>query len=108
MNKKRFASVWDAIEDTPEDAEKMKLLSALRMELKGGTESSPLIASIVETRNTMDKISASLEGLRESVEATKTAVDALTAWKYMIFLTTAAIAVAFGTIAFLASRVVVS
>ena len=49
----------------------MKLLSALRMELKGGTESSPLIASIVETRNTMDKISASLEGLRESVEATK-------------------------------------
>jgi predicted XRE-type DNA-binding protein len=31
---KRFASVWDAIEDTPEAAENMKLRSALMMALK--------------------------------------------------------------------------
>ncbi len=30
-NPQRFASVWDAIEDTPEDAAKMKALSAERM-----------------------------------------------------------------------------
>lgn len=29
MSKKRFASVWDAIEDTPAEAENMKLRSAL-------------------------------------------------------------------------------
>jgi hypothetical protein len=29
MSTKRFASVWDAIEDTPEAAENMKLRSAL-------------------------------------------------------------------------------
>jgi len=34
MSKQRFASVWDAIEDTPEEAENMKLRSALMMELK--------------------------------------------------------------------------
>lgn len=34
MSKKRFASVWDAIEDTPEEAENMKLRSALIMALK--------------------------------------------------------------------------
>lgn len=34
MSKQRFASVWDAIEDTPEDAENMKLRSALMMVLK--------------------------------------------------------------------------
>ncbi|MFN7572824.1 MAG: helix-turn-helix domain-containing protein [Betaproteobacteria bacterium] len=31
---KRFKSVWDAIEDTPEDAENMTLRSALMMALK--------------------------------------------------------------------------
>jgi predicted XRE-type DNA-binding protein len=31
---KRFASIWDTIEDTPEDAENMKLRSALMMALK--------------------------------------------------------------------------
>ena len=31
MNNKRFDSVWDAIEDTPEVAENMKLRSALMM-----------------------------------------------------------------------------
>ena len=31
MNKKRFSSVWDAIEDTPEAAENMKLRSALML-----------------------------------------------------------------------------
>jgi len=30
-NRQRFASVWDAIEDTPEDAAMMKALSAERM-----------------------------------------------------------------------------
>ena len=34
MSKKRFASVWDAIEDTAEEAENMKLRSALMITLK--------------------------------------------------------------------------
>lgn len=34
MSKKRFTSVWDAIEDTPEEAENMKLRSSLMMALK--------------------------------------------------------------------------
>jgi predicted XRE-type DNA-binding protein len=34
MSKKRFASVWDATEDTPGQAESMKLRSALMMALK--------------------------------------------------------------------------
>ena len=34
MSNKQFDSVWDAIEDTPEDAENMKLRSALMTALK--------------------------------------------------------------------------
>jgi predicted XRE-type DNA-binding protein len=34
MSKKRFASLWDAIEDTPARAENMRLRSALMMALK--------------------------------------------------------------------------
>jgi predicted XRE-type DNA-binding protein len=34
VTKKRFASVWDAIEDTPEKAENMKLRSSLMIDLK--------------------------------------------------------------------------
>ena len=34
MSHQQFASVWDAIEDTPEEAENMKLRSALMMALK--------------------------------------------------------------------------
>jgi len=34
MSHKRFASVWDAIEDTPEEAENMKLRSSLMLALK--------------------------------------------------------------------------
>lgn len=34
MNKQRFASVWDAIEDTPEEAANMKLRSVLLTALK--------------------------------------------------------------------------
>lgn len=34
MTKQRFATVWDAIEDTPEEAENMKLRSALMTALK--------------------------------------------------------------------------
>jgi predicted XRE-type DNA-binding protein len=34
MSKKRFVNMWDAIEDTPAQAENMKLRSALIMALK--------------------------------------------------------------------------
>ncbi len=34
MSNERFASVWDAIEDTPAQAENMKLRSSLMMALK--------------------------------------------------------------------------
>ncbi len=34
MSNKKFVSVWDAIEDTPEEAENMKLRSGLMMSLK--------------------------------------------------------------------------
>jgi predicted XRE-type DNA-binding protein len=34
MSKRRFSNVWDAIEDTPAQAENMKLRSALIMALK--------------------------------------------------------------------------
>lgn len=34
MSNEEFASVWDAIEDTPVEAENMKLRSALMMALK--------------------------------------------------------------------------
>ncbi|MFN5880746.1 MAG: helix-turn-helix domain-containing protein [Burkholderiales bacterium] len=34
MSKQRFASVWDAIENTPEEAENMKLRSVLMTALK--------------------------------------------------------------------------
>ena len=34
MSKKRFANVWDAIEDVPAQAENMKLRSILMMALK--------------------------------------------------------------------------
>ena len=34
MSKQRFANVWDAIEDTPAQAENMKLRSALMMAFK--------------------------------------------------------------------------
>ncbi len=34
MSNKRFASVWDVIEDTPEEAENMKLRASLMLALK--------------------------------------------------------------------------
>ena len=34
MSNEKFANVWDAIEDTPEEAENMKLRSGLMMALK--------------------------------------------------------------------------
>lgn len=34
MSNQRFDSIWDAIEDTPEEAENMKLRSTLMMALK--------------------------------------------------------------------------
>lgn len=42
MKKQRFASVWDAIEDTPEQAESMKLRAALMMALTQRIEQSGL------------------------------------------------------------------
>lgn len=38
MSNQRFASVWDAIEDTPQEAENMKLRSVLMMALKAHIE----------------------------------------------------------------------
>lgn len=38
MSKQRFTSVWDAVEDTPELAENMKLRSVLMMALKAHIE----------------------------------------------------------------------
>jgi predicted XRE-type DNA-binding protein len=42
MNNERYASVWDALEDTPEAAENMKLRSALMMALKKHIEAAGL------------------------------------------------------------------
>ena len=42
MAKKRFDSVWDAIEDTPEVAENLKLRSTLMMALKAHLARSEL------------------------------------------------------------------
>ncbi len=38
MSKQRFASVWDAIEDTPAEAANMKLRSTLMMAIKDHIE----------------------------------------------------------------------
>jgi predicted XRE-type DNA-binding protein len=45
MSKDRFASVWDAIEDTPSQAENMKLRSALMIALKDYIETEALSQS---------------------------------------------------------------
>ena len=45
MTKERFASVWDAIADTPAEAENMKLRSALMMALKDHIEREKLSQS---------------------------------------------------------------
>lgn len=45
MNSKRFVSVWDAIEDTPEEAENMKLRSTLMMALKSHLDRAGLSQS---------------------------------------------------------------
>ena len=42
MTKQRFANVWDAIEDTPEEAENMKLRSSLVIALKKHMDGSGL------------------------------------------------------------------
>ena len=42
MSNEKFVSVWDAIEDTPEEAENMKLRSGLMMALKDHLERSGL------------------------------------------------------------------
>jgi predicted XRE-type DNA-binding protein len=41
-NEQKFASVWDAIEDTPAEAENMKLRSTLMMNLKNYIVSNKL------------------------------------------------------------------
>lgn len=45
MSNERFASVWDAIEDTPAQAQNMKLRSALMMALKDHVASEGLSQS---------------------------------------------------------------
>jgi len=45
MSNERFSSVWDAIEDTPAEAENMKLRSALMMALKERITSAGLTQS---------------------------------------------------------------
>ena len=42
MSTKRFTSVWDAIEDTPEEAENMKVRSQLMVQLKSHITKSGL------------------------------------------------------------------
>ena len=42
MNTTRFASIWDAIEDTPEEAVNMKVRSQLMMQLKSHITKSGL------------------------------------------------------------------
>jgi predicted XRE-type DNA-binding protein len=42
MNAERFTSVWDALEDTPAEAENMKLRSTLMMDLTQHIERSGL------------------------------------------------------------------
>lgn len=42
MSNEQFASVWDAIEDTPEEAENMKLRSGLMRSLKDYIERAGL------------------------------------------------------------------
>ncbi len=45
MSNKQFVSVWDAIEDTPEEAENMKLRSGLMISLKDHLARSGLTQS---------------------------------------------------------------
>ncbi len=45
MKSKRFVSVWDAIEDAPEEAENMKLRSTLMMALKSHLDRAGLSQS---------------------------------------------------------------
>ena len=45
MSKQRFSSVWDAIEDTPIEAENMKLRSALMIALKDHIQHEKLTQS---------------------------------------------------------------
>ena len=42
MSNQRFSSVWDAIEDTPEEAENMKLRSVLMTALKNHLTSTEI------------------------------------------------------------------
>ncbi|ALQ96946.1 XRE family transcriptional regulator [Xylella fastidiosa 32] len=49
MSNERFTSVWDAIEDTPEAAENMKLRSTLMMALKQHIETAALSQSQAAT-----------------------------------------------------------
>jgi predicted XRE-type DNA-binding protein len=49
MSKKRFANVWDAIENTPAQAENMKLRSALMMALKVQISFARFLRLLLET-----------------------------------------------------------
>jgi len=45
MNAKRYASAWDALEDTPREAENMKIRSALMQELVSYIENADITQS---------------------------------------------------------------
>jgi predicted XRE-type DNA-binding protein len=47
LDEKRFASVWDAIEETPEKAENVKLRSSLMMALKTHLERSLMRVKLI-------------------------------------------------------------
>jgi len=64
MSSKRFSSVWDAIEDSPEDAENMKLRSALMVALKAHLARSDLSQAQIAKlfRVTQPRVSDLLRG----------------------------------------------
>ena len=62
MTIQRFASVWDAIEDTPEEAENMKMRSMLMKALKERIESQHLTNAAKMLRVTQPRVSDLLRG----------------------------------------------
>lgn len=66
---RRFDSVWDAIEDTPEEAEKMKLQSALRMLNK---ERQMKSVWVIERQNAVNEWNpCAFENSRDTARETK-------------------------------------
>lgn len=70
----RFTSVWDAIEDTPEDAERMKRLSELRItmspELTDASSAAEYLSAVLD----LDDSKAFSIGLRQVAYAQRVAL----------------------------------